>query len=165
MIRKSPTSRKVGLGRRLLGPTGHHADGGQEVAQFFTIAVVEVDGFAAPEPLGERGGPLGERGIFARSRRRRPSIDRNRSWAHLGAVAGHEGADAPQSTQMPHLGRPLADVEDRGDFRKTQLFEIVHHQDLAIDRRQLLQGRVHVPALFLAEQGMAGRRVSSPPGY
>ena len=60
---------------------------------------------------------------------------------------------------MPHLGRPLADVEDRGDFRKTQLFEIVHHQDLAIDRRQLLQGRVHVPALFLAEQGMAGRRV------
>ena len=66
------------------GPTGHHADRGQEVAQFFTVAVVELDGFAPPEPLGERGGPLGECGIFARRDVvAGPWIAVDRSWAHL----------------------------------------------------------------------------------
>ena len=51
--------------RRLLGPGGHHADGGHEVAQLFITAVVETDGFAALEPLGERGRAFGQCGIFA----------------------------------------------------------------------------------------------------
>ena len=117
--------------------------------------VLQANILAPPQPLADLGDELREFGVV----RSRPGVPA-RSWHRLRIVGLHDGADPLDGPEMPHLGRALADLEDRGDLGEGQILQVAHHQDLAIGRRQSLQRIMDPLPALLPDQGMSRRRVA-----